>query len=117
MRFAHIFAVVLLLGAALYLSATRQTVSAAYRNVIYVGLALVVGSGLYNFFQKAAFPKGYHMVFGIKMLLVLHVGAVYVLIATGQGDDTKRARWVKGIALSGTGILLLSAVLRNLSLG
>jgi hypothetical protein len=50
------------------------------------------------------------MVFGIKMLLVLHVFAVTTLAT--RPDNARRTRQLTGIAISGIGIVILSVVLR-----
>lgn len=75
--------------------------------------AAILASGLYNFLQKTAVPKPYHMVFGIKFLLALHVIAVVVLAC--RADSAKQSRLLTGAAVSGFVIVLLSGYLRSLS--
>lgn len=72
-------------------------------------------SGLYNLMTKVNTPKPYHMVFGIKFLLALHVLAVGVMAARANVDEAKRQRWLTGVSISGLVIVLLSAYLRWLS--
>lgn len=116
-RWLHIASVVLLIGAALYGSQTRTALAESFRSRIYLGLALVVLSGFYQFFAKMStgFAKGYHMWFGIKMLFVLHIVAVFLLVALGRGDESKQRRWLSGIAGSGLVAMLIASILRSLS--
>jgi hypothetical protein len=71
-----------------------------------------VGSGLYNLLAKTSLPQGYHMWFGVKMLLALHVLAVGVVMALPSGDGARRFRLARGVVYSGLAILLVSAWLR-----
>ena len=61
---------------------------------------------------KPALPPGYHMWFGIKMLLVLHIFVVGFLLTTPSGDDAKLRRWMGGIVYSGLAVILISSWLR-----
>jgi hypothetical protein len=114
-RAIHIVSVVVLIGAAVYASHTRSLLLPAFRPHIYGAMALLVISGFYQFLTMSSYPKGYHMWFGIKMLFVLHILAVYLLIALGRGDESKQRRWLGGIAFSGMAAILIAAVLRSLS--
>lgn len=116
-RSLHIASVVLLIGAAMYGALTRTALAESFRSWIYLGMALLAGSGFYQFLAKNGFPKGYHMWFGIKMLFALHVLAVLLLLALGRGDEAKRRRWLSGIAGSGLVAIILGSVLRSLSQG
>ncbi len=82
----------------------------------WAAMAGIVGSGLYNFFTKAAYPPGYHMWFGIKILLALHVFAVLMLLTKSSGEERKRARWMTGVVISSLIILAISSWLRWISL-
>jgi hypothetical protein len=55
--------------------------------------------------------KLYHAVFGIKLLLALHVFAVSILIV--QPNNPRRTRMATGTMISGLVILLISAWLRR----
>lgn len=116
-RAVHITSVVLLIGSAFYLTLSRTALSTGMQARIYGGIALLVGSGFYQFLMKGGYPKGYHMWFGIKMLFALHILAVYLMLALGRGDEAKQRRWLAGIAISGLITIVLSGVLRSLSLG
>ena len=113
-RAIHLCSAAVLVGSAAYCWFTRSAMPAAFRTAIYAAIALLTGSGFYAFFMKAGFPKGYHMWFGIKMLLALHIFAVYLLIALGRGDEAQQRRRLTGIAISGFTAIVLAGVLRSL---
>jgi hypothetical protein len=80
----------------------------------------LLGSGLYNFFTKPSYPPAYHMWFGIKMLLVLHVFGVGFLLGMPPGSpekEARRPRLMTGVVISGFCIILISGYLRWISLG
>ncbi len=131
MRWTHITCVTFLVGSALYASAVlapameqlpvgtqadlgNRLAEKLRRLVIFMILGALL-SGLYNFMQKTDLPKPYHMVFGIKMLLALHIFAVAFLNTKADVPAPKRARWMTGVALSGLLVFLLSAYLRFLT--
>ena len=129
-RWAHIASMSFLAGGALFarlawmpavdgLPETERTklgdrVANALRSWVFAVIAILILSGLYNFFRKTSYPAGYHMWFGIKMLLVLHILAVYILLVKTGVPHEKRKRWVSGISLSALIVIALSAVLRFL---
>ncbi len=121
----HIFCAVALVGGALAWgllampgvqqleTATRAKVenamAASWRPVaVYAMLGLLI-SGIFNLVHTAPHTPRFQMVFGFKMLLVLHVFAV-TLLAT-RPDNPRRSRQLMGVALSGAGIVILSVVL------
>lgn len=132
-RFLHIISAVTLVGGVLAwvfgflpaltaLSAeVRQKVenaaAAAWRPLVLSSILGLLVSGTWNFTTNFLHREGlnpaWHPVFGVKILLALHVFAV-ALLATKPGN-TKRARQLTGIAVSGVVIVILSAVLRFLS--
>lgn len=123
-RWLHIASVITLLGGILFARfavapavANQPTVAEAivarFRPIFYWSALLAVLSGVYNFLQKQHPPKPYHAVFGIKMLLVLHIlAAGYLALKPNQ---PKRNRQFAGIVISGLAIVALSAVLRLIS--
>jgi len=90
-----------------------DAVAAAWRPWGLAAVAGILVSGIFNFLNKTGLTPAYHAIFGIKILLVLHVLAV-VVIATKPGN-TRRARQLTGVAISGILIVILSAVLRWLT--
>src|SRR3954465_14434598 len=109
MRWLHITSVVTPLGGFIYMRvavwpalrsfgaaespAVIEAIVARFRTLLYVLLATAVGSGLYNYLTKAAYPPHYHMWIGIKLLFVLHILAVAILYAMPTAEPLKRRRW------------------------
>jgi uncharacterized membrane protein len=127
-RWVHISSVVTLIGGILYsrfvmtpaagsLSPDAQraldaSAAAHFRPVVFAALAGLVLSGLYNYLAKPGHSSTYHMLFGVKILLALHVFAVAILIAAPR--NPRRARQMFGAAVSGLAIVLLSAYLKGI---
>lgn len=125
-RFLHIISAVTLLGGALAwrfgflpgLAAlapdtrtrAENAAAASWRPLVLASIAGLLVSGTWNFLHKTGLTPAYHAVFGTKILLALHVFAV-CLITAKQGNPN-RARQLTGVAISGTLIVVLSAVLR-----
>lgn len=116
MRWLHIICVVVIIGGLFYARGLGTTVSEWFRPKIYIGVVGLLVSGTYNFLTKSSYPPGYHLWFGIKMLLVLHVVAVLLLLAKKGSDERKHGRWITGVLISGTVIIAISAYLRWLTL-
>jgi hypothetical protein len=130
MRFLHIVSAIALAGGAMswrfaaipatepLATETRGKVgdamARAWRPFVLFAIAGILISGTYNFLRKTNLPSAYHAVFGIKILLALHVFAV-LFLATKPGNQ-KRARQLTGVVISAVAIVLLSAVLRWLTL-
>jgi uncharacterized membrane protein len=130
MRWTHITSMAFLIGSALYarfilapamegMGAAEKSqfgdrLAAAYRPLTWLAIIALIGSGTYNLLNKPMIVAGYHMWFGIKMLLALHIVAVAVLMGKPGVDFPKRSRWMFGVAISGLVTILLSAVLRVL---
>ncbi len=115
-RWLHVTSFTVLIGGLFYATFFARSVAASFRPVLWLALATVTGSGLYNLLTKESLPDGYHMVFGIKMLFVLHILVVGILASTNAVDDTKRVRLLKGVALSGLFAILISAYLRGMGM-
>jgi uncharacterized membrane protein len=129
MRALHIFSAVLLAGGALtwrfaaipataplaeeVRRKTGDAMARAWRPFVLFATAGILISGTYNFLRKHGLPPAYHAIFGIKVLLALHVLAV-LLIATRPNNE-KRSRQLTGAAISAVAIVALSAVLRWLT--
>jgi hypothetical protein len=130
MRFLHILSAITLVGGALTWryaaipalaplaadtrSKVGDAIAAAWRPFVLSAIAGILISGIFNFLRKTGLTPAYHAVFGIKILLALHVFAV-LFLATGAGN-AKRSRQLTGVAISGVAIVILSAVLRWLTL-
>jgi len=128
-RFLHIFSAVALVGgsiawvyAVLPGLATLSTetrakaeniAAATWRPMVVVAITGLLISGTWNFLHKTGLTPAWHAVFGVKILLALHVFAVTFLAA--RPDNPKRGRQLTGVVISGVLIVGLSAVLRYLS--
>jgi len=134
MQWLHLLGAALLVGGALYArlgvapalaelgtearAKALGTLVARIRPVAFAAVGAVLLSGLWSLATKfSGKPPAYHMAFGVKFLLALHVMAMAFLLAVPPGAnparDARRPRWLAGMALSGVLILLLSAFLRR----
>lgn len=128
LRWIHIASAVTLLGGMIFalaaaLPAVRSlpdaqtigdSIAARFRPLLIAAILLLLGSGLYNYLTKHNMPPVYHMLFGMKFLLALHVFAVGFFSL--RAGNTRRPRQIAGIVISGLLILALSAGMRALSL-
>jgi hypothetical protein len=116
MRWVHITSVIVLVGSAYYVRRTRLSFAPNFRTTIYWSVGLAFVSGLYNFLTKASYPPHYHMWFGIKVLLGLHVLAALVLAAQRAAPSEKLERSLRIALISATAVILISNYLRWISL-
>ena len=132
MRWIHIASVVTLIGGFIYARFVLAPALASlppserelaggvavtsFRPLMFFVLIAAIGSGMYNYANKASFPPGYQMWFGIKMLLVLHIAASAILYSVRASSQAKRNRTALSIAISGLIVVAISAYLRYLSL-
>jgi hypothetical protein len=86
--------------------------AASYRPLVIFAICGLLVSGTYNLLTSPGHSVTYHMLFGIKMMLVLHVFAVAILIT--KADNPRRARMMTGVVISGLIILAISAYLRRI---
>ncbi len=92
--------------------AFTERIAAAFRPLVFASIAGLVLSGSINYLAAPGHTKFYHMLFGIKFLLALHVFAVSILIV--QPNNPRRTRMATGTMISGLIILFLSAWLRRI---
>ena len=116
MRWVHITSVVILIGSAYYVHRTGSGFAPLFRSTVYTGVAAIFISGLYNFLTKASYPPHYHMWFGIKFLLALHVLAALVLAVRRQAPTEKLQRSLRILLVSATAVIIISNYLRWISL-
>jgi hypothetical protein len=84
-----------------------------FRPLVYTVIVTLVLSGLYNYLAKGGHTPLYEILFGIKILLVLHVLSVTIL-ATAP-NNVRRGRQLFGAAISGSVIVLISAFLKGIA--
>ena len=109
MRWLHLASVIVLVGGIFYARVVIGDMAAGFKPLAYVAIGGILVSGVYNFMSKARFPGDYHMWFGIKMLLALHVFAVVILY---RG----KKRLLTGAVITGGLIVAISGYLRWISL-
>ena len=90
----------------------NERAAAAFRPMVFAAIAGLIISGLYNILSSPGHTVRYHIVLGIKLLLVAHVFAVALLVV--QPKRPRRARLMTGAFLSGLAIILISAYLRRI---
>jgi uncharacterized membrane protein len=88
-----------------------ERIAAAFRPLVLASIAGLVTSGLINYLLAPGHSKIYHMLFGLKLLLALHVFAVAILMV--QPNNPRRTRLATGTMISGLVILVISAWLRR----
>ena len=109
MRWLHFASIVVLLGGVFYARFAVGDLAKGFKPVAYAAIGGILISGTYNFLSKQSFPPHYHMWFGIKILLVLHIFAATILY---RG----KPRSLAGIVISGAIVIAISGWLRWLSL-
>jgi uncharacterized membrane protein len=88
-----------------------ERLAAAFRPLVLASIVGLVVSGVINFLSAPGHSKLYHMLFGIKMLLALHVFAVSIIMV--QANNPRRTRLATGTMISGLIIVVISAWLRR----
>jgi len=128
MRWLHLASVATLIGGMIFgrfvMSAAADGLSpesrdslmdragALYRPLVFSAMAALLVSGCYNIFTNVGHTPLYHMLLGIKLLLVMHVFAVAILIT--RPHNPRRARMMAGAAISGLAIIAISDYLRHI---
>ena len=88
-----------------------ERIATAFRPLVLASVAGLVVSGLINYLAAPGHSKIYHMLFGIKLLLALHVFGVAIVMV--QPNNPRRTRLATGTMISGLIILVISAWLRR----
>jgi uncharacterized membrane protein len=128
MRWMHIASVATLIGGMIFGSAVMAQAAAGlspesresfmdraaafYRPLVFSAMGGLLISGTYNIITNLGHTPLYHMLLGIKLLLVMHVFAVAILIT--RPHNPRRARMMAGAAISGLAIIAISAYLRHI---
>jgi uncharacterized membrane protein len=128
MRWLHIASVAVLVGGLTYggfvlapiapalASETGEELgrraAARFRPLVLSSICALVVSGLYNIFANPGHSLRYHILLGIKLLLVAHVFAVAMVVVTK--DTPRRGRLMVSTAISGFLIVAISAYLRRI---
>src|SRR5437764_720681 len=88
----------------------EEAAAAHFRPVVSVAIACLVISGLFNYMLKPGHTVIYHALFGLKILLALHIFTVAILIA--RPGNKRRNRQMFGAAVSGLTVILISNYLK-----
>ena len=127
MRWLHIASVATLIGGMLYgwlvlvpamealtvdaRKSMADTTASLYRPLVFLAIAALLTSGVYNLATTPGHHAIYYALLGIKLLLVAHVFAVGILLVTRNPEH--RGRLLAGSAISGLIIIAISAYLRR----
>lgn len=88
----------------------ENAIAAAWRPVAIGSVVGLLITGIYNLMHRPVQTKEFHILFGIKMLLALHVFAVSAIVT--RADNPRRSRQLTGVVISGVLILIISAAFR-----
>ena len=129
MRWVHIASAVTLIGGIFYArfvmlpaaaslspesrTALDEHAAARFRPIMFAAMAGLIIAGTYKLLVAPGHTPLYHSLFGVKILLALHVFSVAIL--TGAPHNPRRGRQLFGAAISGFVILLISAYLRGIA--
>jgi hypothetical protein len=94
-------------------TALDDRAAARYRPFVFTAIGCLVLSGLFNYLSKPGHSVLYHALFGIKILLALHVFSVAILIV--QPGNKRRPRQMFGAVISGLIVVLISNYLKGLA--
>jgi uncharacterized membrane protein len=128
MRWVHISSAVTLIGGIVYArfvmipsarslapdarAALDENAARRFRPAVFASMAGLVLSGIFNYFVKTGHTVRYSALFGVKMLLALHVFSVAILVSAPK--NPRRARQLFGAAISGLAIILIAAYLNRI---
>jgi hypothetical protein len=87
-----------------------NAMASAWRPVAIASIAGLLLTGTYNLMHRDVQTLRFHIFFGIKMLLALHVFVVSILAA--GPDNARRSRQLTGIVISGVLIVIISVSFR-----
>lgn len=85
---------------------------ARYRPLMVIAIVALAASGAYNAASMGGRPVQYHVLFGIKLLLALHVFAAAMLASRATAEPGRRVRQLTGVLISGLAVVVLGVVLR-----
>jgi cytochrome bd-type quinol oxidase subunit 2 len=128
MRWLHISSMAALLGGFLYArlamtpasralapdgnEALGERAAAAFRPLAFAAMAGTLISGFYNILTSPGHSARYHMLLGIKLLLVAHLFVATILIV--RPHCQRRPRLMTSAFLSGLAIVLIAAYMRRI---
>ena len=128
MRWLHISSIVGLIGGMIYgrvvmvaaageleaekRRALEDRAAALFRPIVACAMIGIILSGVYNVLSYTGHTTRYHVLLGVKLLLVAHIFAAAVMIV--QPGNERRGRQMMGAAISGLIVIGISAYLRTI---
>ncbi len=128
MRWLHFSSFVTLIGGMLYsrlmmipaldtvspdsAKALSSKAATRYRPFVIAAICGLIISGTYNLLTNPGHTVKYHILLGVKLVLVLHIFAVALLVS--ERENPRRARQMTGVIVSGLVVLAISAYLRRI---
>jgi hypothetical protein len=128
MRWLHITSAITLVGGIFYArfviapsenflppDARAQLDEAAarhFRPIVFAAIGGLLIAGMFNLLTKPGHTPLYHALFGIKVLLALHVFSVAILIS--QPRNKRRNRQMVGAAVSAMAVVAISNYLKGI---
>ncbi len=89
-----------------------ENAASRFRPWLWTAVVAVILSGIYNILATPGHSTRYHVLLGVKLLLVAHVLAAGILSV--RPHNPRRARQMTGAFISGFIIILISAYLRRI---
>jgi uncharacterized membrane protein len=125
----HIASAALLIGGAIYARLAIQAAAATvaedaaakigdaaaqrFRGWVFAAIAVLLITGGYNYLHTGAHSARYHILLGIKLLLVLHIFASVLLSL--RPNNPRRARQLAGAGISGMAVILIAVYLSQIA--
>jgi uncharacterized membrane protein len=92
--------------------ALEERAAALFRPIVVVTLVCLMFSGVYNIISYTGHTTRYHILLGVKLLLVAHIFVSAIMIV--QPRNQRRARQAAGAAIAGIIVIGISAYLRTI---
>ena len=128
MRWLHIGSVATLVGGMIYgwtvmmastgelavepRKALEERAAALFRRIVVAAIVCLTLSGVYNIVSYTGHTTRYHIILGIKLVLVAHIFASAVMLT--QPNNPRRRRQMASAAISGLIVIAISAYLRTI---
>ena len=128
MRWLHISSVAGLIGGMIYgravmaasaaglapeaRAALEERAAALFRPIVVITMVCLVLSGVYNIVSYTGHTTRYHVLLGVKLLLVAHIFVSAIMIV--QPGNRRRGRQMAVAGIAGVVVIAISAYLRTI---